>query len=100
MGTEAKGLLSNTVCPDDNADNKDLHMQMIDLVFSEEGTEAEKRLIHSITEMDNGLKAMDFTAYDLDALAPTLLDVYDYQQQKYIAEDTFSLFSFVGMAFN
>lgn len=98
MGTDAKVLLTNTICPDDCADKENLHMQTIDLVFSEEADEAEKRLIHSVTEMDIGLEAMDITAYDLDALAPTLLDVYDYQQQKYIAEDTFSLFSFVGMA--
>lgn len=32
------------------------------------------------------------------SLAPVLLDVYDYQQQRYISENTFSLFSFVGMA--
>lgn len=32
------------------------------------------------------------------SLAPVILDVYDYQQQRYISENTFSLFSFVGMA--
>lgn len=98
MGTEAKALLTNTICPDDCSDKENLHMQTTDLVFSEESVEAEKRLIHSVTEMDNGLEAMNISAYDLDVLAPTLLDVYDYQQQKYVTENTFSLFSFVGMA--
>mgnify|MGYP001352702296 CR=1 FL=1 len=44
--------------------------------------------------MNNGLTTMGIDKYDLDNLAPTLLDVYDYQQQRYIS----SLFSFVGMA--
>ena len=48
--------------------------------------------------MNNGLTTMGIDKYDLDNLAPTLLDVYDYQQQRYISENTFSLFSFVGMA--
>lgn len=73
-------------------------MKTVDLVFSEEKTKAEKRLIHSINEMDSGLKAMGVRAYDLDNLAPTLLEVYDYQQQKYKDEDVFSLLSLVGMA--
>ena len=48
--------------------------------------------------MNNGLTTMGIDKYDLDNLSPTLLDVYDYQQQRYISENTFSLFSFVGMA--
>ncbi len=60
--------------------------------------EAEKRLIHSINEMDNGLETFGISSYDLDNLAQTLLDVYDYQQQKYKADDVFSLLSLVGMA--
>ena len=98
MGPEAKTLLTDTICPENCTDKEELHMRMIDYVFSEEMSEAEKRLIHSVTEMDNGLEAMDITTYDLDALASTLLAVYDYQQQKYITENTFSLFSLVGMA--
>ena len=41
---------------------------------------------------------MGIQSYDLDNLAPTLLRVYDYQQQKYNREDAFSLLSLVGMA--
>ena len=36
-----------------------------------------------------------FTVGRKDNLPP---DIYDYQQQKYVTENTFSLFSFVGMA--
>ena len=70
----------------------------VDFVFSEDTEEAEKRLIHSINEMDNGLETFGISSYDLDNLAQTLLDVYDYQQQKYKADDVFSLLSLVGMA--
>ena len=41
---------------------------------------------------------MEIQSYDLDRLAPTLLSVYDWQQQKYNQEDLFSVFSLVGMA--
>ena len=73
-------------------------MKTVDLVFSEDKFEAEKRLIHSINEMDNGLETIGITSYDLDNLSSTLLDVYDYQQQKYMDENVFSLLSLVGMA--
>ena len=48
--------------------------------------------------MDGGLEMMGVQGYDLDNLAPLLLEVYDYQQQKYIEEDVFSVFLLVGMA--
>ena len=44
------------------------------------------------------LETFGISSYDLDNLAQTLLDVYDYQQQKYKADDVFSLLSLVGMA--
>ena len=98
LGREAKTLLTNEICPDNCADKTDIHMKTVDLVFSSEISEAGKRLIHSIKEMDNGLETMGLQSYDLDNLAPTLLGVYDYQQQKYDREDAFSLLSLVGMA--
>ena len=36
--------------------------------------------------MDKGLKAFDLGEYDLDNLAPTLLGVYNGQQEKYKKE--------------
>ena len=36
--------------------------------------------------------------YDLDDLSSTLLNVYDYEQNNYMNNDNFILFSFVGMA--
>ena len=45
--------------------------------------------------MNLGLIAMGINTYNL---APTLLEVYDYQQNKYNEADTFSLISLVGMA--
>lgn len=98
LGQDAKVLLTSRICPEDGADTTDIHLKTVDLVFSEEKAEAEKHLIHSINEMDKGLQKIGIQAYDLDNLAPTLLEVYDYQQQKYNTENTFSLLSLVGMA--
>lgn len=98
LGQETKAALTNEICTEDYADKTDIHLKTVDLVFTNETEEMEKRLIHSINEMDNGLKTMGVQTYDLDNLAPTLLEAYDCQQQKYIEENTFSLLSFVGMA--
>lgn len=98
LGQDAKILLTSRICPEDVADTTDIHLKTVDLLFSEEKAEAEKHLIHSINEMDKGLLKIGIQAYDLDNLAPTLLEVYDYQQQKYNTENTFSLLSLVGMA--
>lgn len=98
LGQDAKKILTSEICPDDRTDKTDVHLKTVDLVFTEESSEAEKRLIHSINEMDNGLETMGVQVYDLDNLAPTLLEVYDQQQQKYNEEDVFSLLSLVGMA--
>lgn len=98
LGQDAKAVLAHELCTDNCADKTDVHLKTVDLVFSEEASEAEKRLIHTINEMDNGLTAMGIQAYDLDNLAPTLLEVYDYQQRKYVEENVFSLLSLVGMA--
>mgnify|MGYP006907768925 FL=1 len=95
LGQEAKAALNNLICTEEKTD---IHIKTVDLVFTKETIEAENRLLHSINEMNNGLTTMGIDKYDLDNLAPTLLDVYDYQQQRYISENTFSLFSFVGMA--
>ena len=98
LGQEAKVALTNELCSENDADKTDIHLKTVDFVFSEDTEEAEKRLIHSINEMDNGLETFGISSYDLDNLAQTLLDVYDYQQQKYKADDVFSLLSLVGMA--
>ena len=98
LGQDAKAVLTNKICPSDCIDKTDVHLKTVDLVFSEDNSEAEKRLIHSINEMDNGLESIGITTYDLDNLSSTLLHVYDYQQQKYIDENVFSLLSLVGMA--
>ncbi len=98
LGQDAKAILTHEICSDNCTDKTDIHLKTIDLVFSEESAESEKRLIHSINEMDNGLATIGIQTYDLDNLAPTLLEVYDYEQRKYTEEDTFSLLSLVGMA--
>ncbi|MGN0329479.1 MAG: hypothetical protein ACI4D4_10950 [Lachnospira sp.] len=98
LGKDAKAALTHEIFPDDCVDKTDVHLKTVDLVFSEKTSEAEKRLIHSINEMDNGLATMGVQAYDLDNLAPTLLEVYDYQQHKYDEEAVFSFLSLVGMA--
>lgn len=98
LGQDAKAALTNEICTEDCTDKTDIHLRTVDMIFSEETEEAEKRLIHSINEMNNGLETLGIHFYDLDNLAPTLLEVYDYQQEKYNEEDTFSLLSLVGMA--
>lgn len=98
LGQETKISLANLTASKGSEDKTDIHIKNVDSVFTEEIDEAEKRLIHSIDEMENGLAEMGINQYDLDNLASTFLDVYDIQQQKYISENTFILFSFVGMA--
>ena len=98
LGQETKNSLANLTTSNDSEDKTDIHIKNVDSVFTEEIDEAEKRLIHSIDEMENGLAEMGINQYDLDNLASTFLDVYDIQQQKYISENIFILFSFVGMA--
>ena len=98
LGKDAKAALAREICTADCEDKTELHLKTINLVFSNEAEEMEKRLIHSINEMDNGLEALGIHPYDLDDLAPTLLEVYDNQQQKYMGENTFSLLSLVGLA--
>ena len=48
--------------------------------------------------MNKGLEMMGISDYDLDNLAPTLLGVYDYEQDKLNAEDTLTFLSLIGMA--
>lgn len=48
LGQDAKAVLTHEICPDNCADKTDMHLKTVDLVFSEEASEAEKRLIHTI----------------------------------------------------
>lgn len=98
LGKDAKSILLKEISPEDCEDKTDIHLKTVDLVFTEEPQEAEYRLLHSINEMDIGLEAMGVGKYDIDNLGSTLLEVYDYQQDKYCNEDIFSLLSLVGMA--
>lgn len=98
LGTDAKATLTNEICTEDCTEKKDIHLKTVDLVFSNEMEKMENRLIHSINEMDNGLRKLGVQSYNLDDLAPTLLEVYDCQQQKYMEEDVFFMLSLVGMA--
>lgn len=66
--------------------------------FSEEDIDKEDYLLHAAEEMDKGLSSMGLGSYDLDYLAPTLLDVYDYQQQKNNTDGSFSVLSLISMA--
>lgn len=98
LGKDAKIVLAREIMQKDAEDEREAHLKTVDLVFSDDLPEAEKRLIHSINEMDNGLETMGIQEYDLDNLKSTLVGVYDYEQQKYTEENVFSLFSLVGMA--
>ena len=48
--------------------------------------------------MDKGLNELGLDTYDLDNLASTLLEVYDYQQMKYKIDKGFSLLSLISMS--
>lgn len=98
MGGEAKSLLTKTILSDSKEFDEEIHEKAVSLTFTDDVAEAERRLIHSINEMDSGLKAMGINEYDLDNLAPTLLSSYDYEQERYNSEDTLLLFSLAGMA--
>ena len=77
---------------------RDLKPELIKITYSEESIESEVHLIHAVVEMDKGLESFGIDEYDLDNLAPTLLGVYDGQQQKYVTDQKFSLLSLVSMA--
>lgn len=77
---------------------RDLKPELINLGFSEEDIETEDYLLHAAVEMDKGLNAYGLGEYDLDNLRPTLLGVYDYQQQKCRTDGKFSLLSLISMA--
>ena len=97
LGKDAKPILNSALCLEET-DTEDLHQKIVNMVFAEDVSEAGKRLINSINEMDNGLEEIGVGTYDLDNLGPTLLNVYDIQQQKYISDNTFWCISLIGMA--
>ena len=77
---------------------KDLKPELVKAGFSEENIDTEDYLIHAAQEMDRGLEAFYLGQYDLDDLAPTLLGVYDAEQQMCKTEGRFSLLSLISMA--
>lgn len=98
LGNDVKPILTNMICQAEGQNKTDVHVKIVDFVFTDKQAEEEKRLIHSIQEMDKGLEKMGVETYDLDNLAPVLLEVYDTEQQKYLTDDTFYLISLIGMA--
>lgn len=66
--------------------------------FTEEDISTDEHLIHATIEMEKGLEACGIQEYDLDNLAPTLINSYDEQQKKVRADQVFSLLSLVSMA--
>ena len=99
LGQDAKNILGEKLKSEDNNDKAYDRFNAVEGVFTDVQTEVEKRLIHSVNEMDIGLETSGISSYDLDDLAPTLLAVYDFQQEKYNREDCFSFLSLVAMAF-
>lgn len=77
---------------------KDLKTELDKKGFSEDNIDTENHLIHAAMEMDKGLESFGLGQYDLDHLAPTLLGLYDSQQQKYKTDKAFSLLSLISMA--
>lgn len=77
---------------------RDLKTELESTGFSENAIETEDHLLHATIEMDKGMDAFGFGEYDLDNLAPTLLGIYDAQQEKYAKEEAFSLLSLISLA--
>lgn len=77
---------------------KDVKSQVIQSGFSEEDISQEEHIIHAAVEMDKGLSDLELENYDLDNLAPTLLGVYEKQQQKVEEHNLFSALSLISMA--
>lgn len=77
---------------------KDLKPELARASLSEEDISKADHLTHAAEEMDAGLEAFGLGEYDLDGLAPTLLGVYDLQQEKVGRDGSFSLLSFLSMA--
>ena len=98
MGGDAKNILKNKLLGKRDTNSNDDTLNNVESIFSKDTSEAEKQLIHSVIEMNKGLEMMGISDYDLDNLAPTLLGVYDYEQDKLNAEDTLTFLSLIEMA--
>lgn len=90
--------IQDNVCLQSYFLGKDIKPELVTIGFSEEDIESEDYLLYAVAEMDKGLNEIGLDMYDLDNLAPTLLEVYDYQQMKYKIDKKFSLLSLVSMA--
>ena len=77
---------------------KNIKTKTATLGFSEKNISKEEHIVHAALEMDKGLLAMNAEEYDLDNLAPTLLRVYEKQQEKVTKEALFSALSLISMA--
>lgn len=76
---------------------KDLKPTLKNINFSENDI-TEEHLINAVIEMDKWLNVTNIDQYDLDNLGPTLLNIYDFQQNKCKNDQTFSLLSLISMA--
>ena len=90
--------IQDDVCLQSYFLGKDIKQELVTVGFSEEDIESEDYLLHAVAEMDKGLNELGLDTYDLDNLASTLLEVYDYQQMKYKIDKGFSLLSLISMS--
>ena len=77
---------------------KDVKPEVSKQNFSAEDISTSDHIIHATIEMNKGLSSFGITEYDLDNLAPTLLTVYETQQQSVIENRNFYLLSLISMA--
>lgn len=77
---------------------RDLKTELETTGFSEDNVDTTDHLLHATLEMDKGLDFFGFGEYDLDNLAPTLLGIYDAQQEICTNSQTFPLLSLISMA--
>lgn len=76
----------------------DVKPQVMQCEFSEEDVSEEEHIVHATVEMDKGLSALGIGEYDLDNLGPTLLGVYEEQQNSVKEHQLFSALSLISMA--
>lgn len=77
---------------------KDIKADMKKQSISVDTVQCDSHLINALDEMKAGLLSLGIETFDLDALGPTLLSVYDAQQEKLKNESAFSALSLISMA--
>lgn len=77
---------------------KDMKPEVLEHGISPEAIQSDAQILNALDEMNLGLASFGITEYDLDNLGPTLLNVYNAEQELVKAEHAFSALSLISMA--